>query len=285
MSEWVHEHPDERDHLGYWVGQMSSPTQSPLGVLFEAKKAEDSGRRREFYNQTLARPFAEIEDQLTPEMLNECTTDQPRRREAQGPTAFGVDPGVRVLNFWIKQRTTSKDSRTLNYGTVAGFDDLKQLWQKFHGQVGVMDVGAETREVWRFVKETPGWWACRYSAGKTGPYDWDHKNRMVMVNRTEALDASHLKFTEKKEKLPAKDQIYHDLVVPQMCNMARVKQINSQTGTVRFVWVVVGGKKDDHLKHAHAYATIAEEKLALAEEVNPKRHKRRFRRKRGYMAA
>jgi hypothetical protein len=169
---------------------------------------------------------------------------------------------------------------------VAGFDELKQLWKRFNGQVGVMDVGAETREVWRFVNDTPGWWACRYSPGKTGPYDWDHRKRMVMVNRSEALDASHMKIVEKREKLPAPDQIYHDLVVPQMCNMARVKQTNVQTGTVKMVWVVVGGKKDDHLKHAHAYATIAEEKVALAQEAKPTKRLRRFpRRKRGYMAA
>jgi hypothetical protein len=163
-------------------------------------------------------------------------------------------------------------------------DDVAKLANAFNVQVGVMDVGAEKRAVWRFIEQHPNWWACQYSAGKTGPYDWDYKKRMVMVNRTEALDASHLKFTERREKLPAANQVYHDLVVPQLCNMARVKQVNSQTGTVKYVWIVAGGKKDDHLKHAHAYATIAEEKVGLAAESSPKR-RRRFRPKRGYMAA
>jgi hypothetical protein len=285
-SEWVHEYPSRKDHLGYRVSQLCSPTRSPAAILAVCRESTESGRPREFYNQTLAMAHAEIEDQLTPEKIDDCLTDEPRRRSAKGPTAFGVDPGVKVLHYWIKQRISSRDSRTLSYGSVSGFEDLKRLWKDFNGGVGVMDVGAETREVWRFVKNTPGWWACRYSPGKTGPYDWDLKKKLVMVNRTEALDASHLKFVEGREKLPAANETYHDQVVPQLCNMARVKQENSQTGAVKYVWVVVGGKKNDHLKHAHAYATIAEEKVSLADEAEPRRTKgRRWGRKRGWMAA
>jgi len=266
-GEWVAASPNVTDHLGYWASQLCSPTKTAGDILSALADHERRGRMREFYNQTLARAFAEIEDQLTPELLGVCQTEEPRSRSAEGPTCLGADPGGRDIHYWVKQRITDVDSQTLTYGRCGGFDDLAQIARKFNVQTGVVDQMAERRAVREFVDSHRGWYGCQYAEGRKAGYDWNHVERVVTVNRTEALDASHFKFVEKREKLPAPDEVYHEQVAKQLCNMARVKQEDELTGDVKYRWVVVGGTKNDHLKHAHSYATIAEERTGLASSV------------------
>ena len=65
-----------------------------------------------------------------------------------------------------------------------------------------------------------------------------------------------------------------------MKNLARTKIEDTTTGNVTMRWVVTGGQKDDHLKHAHAYAGIACEKVGLAEHVQRAKRVRRPQRAR-----
>jgi len=280
-GRWVAASPGVLDHAGYYVSQLGSLVKSPARVLDDLERAEASGRMREFYNQVIARPYADIEDVMTDALMNDCLDrDRPRARSSEGPCAMGVDPGAKVMHYWIKDRVTSTDTRTLTYGKVAGFDDIGQLAKKFNVRSGVMDIGAETRKVREFLDAHPGWWGCQYVEKKTTGYDWNMKERIVKVGRTEALDASHDAILDKRESLPAPDETYHDLVRPQMKNLARTKIEDTTTGNVTMRWVVTGGQKDDHLKHAHAYAGIACEKVGLAEHVQRAKRVRRPQRAR-----
>lgn len=276
-TEWVPARPDlEKIHRGFWVSQLSSLRRSPNRILLDLQKAEAKGRVKEFKNQVLAKTHADIEDVMTDALMNACLDrDRPRARSAAGPCAMGVDPGSKVMHYWIGERITDKDTRILSYGKVAGFDDIGQLAKKFHVKSGVMDIGAETRKVREFLDEHPGWWGCQYVEKKATGYDWNPREHIVTVGRTEALDASHDAILSKRTSLPAPDETYHDLVLPQMKNLARTKIEDDQTGNVTMKWVVTGGQKDDHLKHAHAYFQIATEKVGLAESVQRSMNARR----------
>ncbi len=273
---WVAAKPDVKDHAGFRISQLGSLVKSPARILDDWQRSEASGRSREFQNQVLACSYADIEEQLTDAMLNACLDrDRPRARSSAGPCAMGVDPGAKVMHYWIGERITDKDTRTLSYGKVAGFDDIGQLAKKFHVKSGVMDIGAETRKVREFLDAHPGWWGCQYVEKRTAGYDWNPREHIVKVGRTEALDASHDAILCKRTSLPAPDETYHDLVLPQMKNLARTKIEDEQTGNVTMKWVVTGGQKDDHLKHAHAYFEIAAERVGLAESVQRAMNARR----------
>jgi len=280
-GQWVAAKPDVRDHEGYYISQLGSLVKSPARVLDDWQRAQANGRLREFTNQVLARPYADIEDVMTDALMNACLDrDRPRARSSAGPCAMGVDPGAKTMHYWIKDRITDKDTRTLSYGKVDGFDEIGQLAKKFNVQSGVMDIGAETRKVREFLDAHPGWWGCQYVEKKNTSHDWNPKERIVKVSRTQALDESHDAILTKRESLPAPDETYHDMVLPQMKNLARTKLEDTETGNVTMRWVVTGGQKNDHLKHAHAYAGIAAEKVGLAEHVQKAMRARRPQRAR-----
>lgn len=202
---------------------------------------------------------------------------------------MGVDPGVKRSWYWIKKRTGDRASETLSYGYVNTFAEIAQLAKAFNVQCGVMDGMAETHAVREFVDAHPGWWMARYVQAPRAGAVWAASERRVSVGRTEALDASHAKVVDKQEKLPAPDEVYHEHVVPQLTNMARMRMENDVTGDVRMQWVIVGGQKNDHLKHAHGYATLAEERIGLAANIQAVRNRhnaqRRAAKKRSFMGS
>ncbi len=272
VGEWVAAKDGRDDHLGFWVSQLSSmnPHRGAQAIYDEYEKAEKDGQLGEFYNQVLARAYAEIEDALTEDLVDACIgtggRQFPRALKAEGPTAMGADPGKRKIHWWVKQRVSEIDHQTLSYGDVESFEELGAISRKFNVGCGVMDQQAETHAVRKFLKNNAGWWGCQYVEQKKTQYDWDPKNRVVTVNRTEALDASHHLFIERRETLPLPGEYYRLHVRPQLCNVGRVERKNRETGDVKMVWIVLG-KKNDHLKHAHTYATIAAERSGLAARV------------------
>ena len=252
-------------HQGDWISQLCK--RSAAEVIETRDTLEQRGRMREFYNQVLGRPFAEVEDQLTKAMLDDCLTEDPRSRTSEGPTCAGADPGTKGIHWMVKQRIGDRDSQVLNYGECSSFEELHQIERKFNVQTGCIDQMAEVHSVRRFVDAHPAWWGVQYVDRRKGTADWDPLARVVTASRNEALDASHSKVVEKREHLPAPDEHYHDMLVPQMTNMARIRSEDEVTGDVRYRWVILGGVKNDHLKHCHGYATVAEERTGLAGRV------------------
>ncbi len=300
-AEWVAKYPDRlgdlvstpsgptyTGHAGYWVSQLCSPTRTAQQVILEQEKAQRSGRMREFWNQVMARSFAELEDMLTREQIAACVTETPRAVRDAGPCVMGVDPGKQKSWWIVKVRESEKATRTLAYGWAAEFSELAQIAKAFNVECGVMDGMAETHAVRAFVKDHPGWWMARYVGQRKGTYDWDPVTRTVTACRTEVLDASHDKFISGNEKLPAPDERYNEELVPQLLNMARLRKENELTGDVKMEWVVVGGQKNDHLKHAHGYATMAEERVGLAKDIAQLKRRSRHqdgRKRRSFMSA
>ena len=276
-GEAVAARPDVKDHMGLWVSQLCSPTKTAGDILKALEDAEHSGRKQEFYNQTLARAWAPVSDQLTKERLDDCLTEKPRALSSPGPTCAGADPGVGKIHWLVKQRIGDRDSQVLNYGACASFADLAAISRKYNVQTGVIDQMAETHATMTFVDAHPNWWGARYVTAPKPAHDWQHNGRIVVVGRNEALDASHAKIIEKRERLPAPDELYHDLLIPQMCNMARVQKFDEVTGDPSSRWVILGGQKNDHLKHCHGYATVAEERVGLARELQRARSRPRSR--------
>ena len=264
--EWVPRKPDVKDHRGYWASQLCSPTKSAADIIRAASVAASRGRMREFYNQTLARPYAEVEDQITEQQLTELLTDEVRPLRHEGPAAMGVDPG-KPHWYEVRVRVSEKDTVQIARGRADSFDELRQIAKKFNVESGVMDQGADTSSVIDFVRSMPGWFGCLYVNAKKTEADWNGDDRLVKVGRTWLLDEAHRAIIAKRVRFHAKDEFWADHFVPQMTNLKRIILEDDETGQREARWVVTGGRKNDHLRHANAYAHLACERVGLVKSI------------------
>ena len=264
-GQWVALYPDRTHHLGYWVSQLASPTRTATHVVLAAEEAERTGRRREFENQVLARAYAEVEDEVTEAQLIDILRDEPRPLRHEGPACMGVDPG-KIMHYEVRVRLNDEDTEQIARGSCDSYEELSRIAKKYNVTVGVMDQGFDPTAVRKFVKEHNGWYGCLYvNAKKTDP-NWDHKERVVKVGRDWLLDLAHKEIIEKRLSLYAKDAEWPEYV-KQMTNLKRAVTENPKTGEKKAVWIVTGGVKNDHLRHAGCYARLAQTRVPLAKSA------------------
>lgn len=265
-GQWVARKPEVKDHAGYWVSQTSSPTKSAAQIVLAAQNALETGRRREFENQTLARAFAEVDEEITPAQLEALLTDQQKPLRHEGPCAMGVDPG-KPHWYEVSVRLTEKDSLVIARGRADTYEELSAIVKKFNVQSGVMDQGYDPSAVAAFCRAHPGWYGGLYVGGKKTDPDWDHAEHMVKMGRTRTLDEARNAIVSKSVQHVAKDQFWIDHFVPQMTNLKRATIEKEHTGEREGVWVITGGVKNDHLRHADAYCRQAEKRVGLSKSA------------------
>lgn len=261
-GQWIAAFKD-RPKMGLWVSQLCSPTVSPTLVLDEYE--DPSHNVREFYNSRLGLAWADTEDILTEGALREVATDEPSRRSAQGPCFFGADVGKRDIHWWVGEKRAG-ELDMLAFGQCGDFGELLDIMRKFNVQVAVLDEMAETRKVREFKAAHGEVWGCWYSDAQRTGYDWGVRDRRVAVNRTELLDQSHRMIVQKLVRIPRPDDRWGELT-KHMTNLARLVERSHETGLPKIRWVVRGGRKLDHWRHAFAYAVLAAEMAPIAERA------------------
>lgn len=229
---------------------------------------------REFFNQVLARPYAEVEDMIDPAQLHDLLTTDARPLRHLGPCAMGVDPG-KPHWYTVRLRIGDRDYVQLARGRADTYEELSQIAKRFNVKSGCMDQGADTTSVRKFVDDHKGWWGVLYVNSKKTAHDWDHKKRVVRVGRTALLDQARDTIIDKRIRYHARDEFYDKTYVPQMTNLIRTVQENAETGERVPRWVVSGGMKNDHLRHADAYTDLACEKVPISDEIRRARQKGR----------
>ena len=139
---------------------------------------------------------------------------------------------------------------------------MYDLGKSHHVAVGVIDAMAETRAVSEFMARAPWAWGCRYDDVVRTDWEWTDK-RIVHVNRTAALDASHRSMVDHRLSGPRASTYHRETVVAQLCNLVRKRVKHNVTGQERFVWVVRGAKNDHH-RHALGYAEVASSRVGVS---------------------
>lgn len=265
-GQWVSRVEVTDDHVGYWVSQLSSPTKSATDIVIAAQKAVDTGRRAAFENQTLARAYAEVDQDITEEQLNALLVpDLVRPIRHEGPAAMGVDPG-KPHWYEVRIRLTDTDSQVIARGKADSYEDLSRIARNFNVQSGVMDQGYDPSAVAQFVRSHPGWYGCLYVNSKVTTPDWDHRERLVKIGRTRLLDDAHSDILSKRVTHYQQDEFWRTHFVPQMRNLKRAT-VEDKLGNQSGVWVVTGGQKNDHLRHADAYCGLACSRVGIARNV------------------
>lgn len=266
-AQWVARKPDLSSvHRGYWVSQLSSPTQTASDIVLGASAAIAKGKQKEFENQTLARAYAEVDEEITEaQLLALVDPDRTRPLKHEGPCAMGVDPG-KPHWYEVRERITDTDSNVVAMGKATSYEELGRIVKAFNVESGVMDQGYDPSAVIKFCDDHPGWFGCLYVGGKSTDHDWDFRERVVRAGRTLALDTARNDIIHKRVSYHQRDEFFNEHFIPQMRNLMRAT-VEKNNGTEVGEWVVTGGTKNDHLRHADAYCVMALENVDLTRSV------------------
>jgi len=267
-GEWVAAFPENDERHGYFISQLCSPTISPRTILeeYEDPDPPPTFDLKEFYNHRLALAYASLDDKLDDAAMNAVVGDYRRAHAAQGPCVLGADIGKQDVIYMVGEKVSERHINVLDYGVLPGFGELHDKWQRFNVCCGVLDEMAETRKVREFISSHPGAWGCWYSDVQRQAYDWKEKEARVSVNRTELLDHSHRTIIQQNCTFPRKDERW-EAMVTQMKNIGRVQTRDDKTGTPKTRWVILGGRKNDHIRHAFAYMCLAAEEAPISEKI------------------
>lgn len=286
-GQWV---PMRKDpairRTGFYVSQLNSPTVSPTEILDEyERKQRDGEDLTEFYNSRLGRAHANIDDALEAPLLLALCSNYDRATRSVGPTFAGIDVG-KVCHWVVGDKVTDDHLRILNWGTTSTLDDVADVLRRFGVHAYVVDQMAETHKVRSFCREFRGGFGCYYSQQIRNHVAWDQRENTVTVNRTESLDRSHAVITQARLDMPRADTEMREILIPQLCNLARIHQVNDKTGKPEARWVVRGSKRD-HYRHALNYAVIASDRVSASAmtRMRARRENPGYRGDAGWMSA
>lgn len=151
--------------------------------------------------------------------------------------------------------------RTAWVGVVVDFEDLHEMFRRYHVDVAVIDADPETRKCKELVERADREghtqvWMCRFFAvARVGRNTFGMlpkpKESLVHVDRTMVFDATMDDFLEGRHELP-KDVKTVNAYVEQ--TRAPVRQLNDKG---RWIWDEAG--KADHYRLSDVYARVAAE--------------------------
>jgi hypothetical protein len=259
-GEWVADFPGRPIH-GYRISQLFSPKVDPGEILGEYRTARYPDR---FYNLKIGIPWADLERRLDEATVLACCGDHVMEEQPDRDAlyAMGVDTGrdlhvVILKTPWPRgQRPPSWNAphEVVYIGVCPSFEELQRLRERFRLSHIVIDGLPETHATRTFVANCgASAHMCFFSESQRGEPDWDRREHMVVVNRTEALDASRAAIREKHITLPRRSPIVETFARHMSCD-AKVLDEDEETGIKRFRYVRVG---ENHYSMAFTYACLA----------------------------
>jgi hypothetical protein len=254
-------HPIE----GYHISQLCSPINSVASMWQEFRASlTDPTRLQKFYNSYLGLPFEAAGNKITSELLAACSdldykfVIQPdcafiSGDGDEGPCSMGVDVGG---NLDVRISRIEKNKRRAVYmGKVKHIDEVYSLIERYNVEKCVIDSGPETALVQDFQDNaTCDVWACRYgSEGSDKRRRYDTSDKVISIDRTEALDRSFSQIRQKKNILPVNfTEILDGQYVSEMCDPVR-SMVEDDRGNSKFEWT----KCKDHQRHCDTYDMLA----------------------------
>ncbi len=251
QGEWVADFPGREIH-GYRISQLFSTKIDPGEILEDYRTTRFPER---FYNLKIGIPWADLERKLDPSTVLALCQEVPERPPGQGAFCMGVDTGrdLHVVVLW--QSYEEPRQRVLVHLAVChDFAELAELMKRFPVGRCVIDGLPETHATREFARAHAGRVFMNFfNEGQRGSAKWDPKEFRVLVNRTEALDASREAVRERKFVIP-RGLSEVDLFARHMACDAKVLDEDEETGAKRYRYVRTG---TDHFSLAFTYAWMA----------------------------
>lgn len=257
---WVPSEPDKSNFMhGYTISHLNSRNQDPaelLNAYNDATRKNDQKALTAIYNLRLGKAYISAENRLRKTDVLACCCKDPMMVSHNGPCAAGVDVG-NLLNVVIGHRVGAKKIKSIKFARVSTFNDVHDLFRRFHVKSAVFDLKPEIRKVRDFCESVPfSSFGCDYNENQRGVAAWDEKSKTVIVNRNEILDATHdLVVTPGLYEIPRKnDEV--DVYATQMCNTAKILEEDPETGSKKYKYKGKIGGPDDY-RHATNYLHLA----------------------------
>lgn len=224
-------------------------------------KFEEGRHREEFMRSKLGMPWVSTDQRLTPELVERCCERYECGPMGMTHTYMGVDQRGRELHVVIR----GNDDRTRRpkdvlIKRVRKFEDLDVLMSEFDVDLAVVDGTPNQHSARDFCMRFPGRaYMAYYNENQRGSYKWqesktDDEDYQVTVNRTESLDAMYEEVQRREIMLPNPDNAEIHSFVEQVCNLARINEVDDDGGVKHAVYKRLG---EDHYAHASNYALIA----------------------------
>lgn len=252
LGEWVALYPD-REIAGFWISQLAN-YRFPAIDIWKAYSEPRNDDLSEFYNSIMGLPYAAVENRLTPQSVYNLCSGEMMAVSSGQRTAMGVDVGKK-LHHVIGYRKDRKNYEIIHVGEAESWEELHDIRKKFNVTSCVIDAGPEIHAPKVFQKAEPiRIFLCRYSDHMPGGPQWDAKEKIVKVNRTEWCDTVHSMVMNERISLPRRSPVIEQYV-RQMTNTAKKLVTNVETGSSKYVYKKLSGG-DDYF-HATLYFLLA----------------------------
>ena len=268
-AAWVASRPGRR--RSYRMSRLDVITDR-LWDLFVLEWLPAQGKRVKlatFYRSVLGLSYQDAGAQLTQEHLEKVSTGPENdlgggESYAKELVVAGIDVGS-VLNVVVDVVHLDEKGRTYRRASlimaVPSFEAVRDILDRYHVQVAVIDARPETRKAqelrdWALYEQGRTFvWLCQFfPTDRVGAEDYgrrlDYQDHLVTVDRTQLLDATYDEIVSGQRVLPSDSGSVADFT-EQMKAPARVLDDKG----ARFVWSE--GSKPDHYRLADAYARVA----------------------------
>jgi hypothetical protein len=139
---------------------------------------------------------------------------------------------------------------------VREFEDLDEFIKRFHIDHCVIDGMPETHPTRAFAKRNWRVSMCFFNEHQRGEPKWDEEALSVVVNRTEALDASRAAVRDRHLVLPRQTPLIEEFA-KHMSADAKILDEDSETGSKRYRYIKTG---ENHFSFAFTYAWLGASK-------------------------
>jgi len=264
-GRWIAQYPERsKDMVGWWISQLNSVYVEP-GAILKAFNDPPNGNITEVYNSKLGMAYVAAENRLSISDIYSCCGQDVMSPKEIGPCAMGVDVGA-TLHVVVGFKPKEGVLQVCYLARVSSFDDVHDIAKRLNVQSAVIDLEPEMRKVREFqAAERYSVFLCDYQDKITKGPQWDEKDNMLRVNRTEVCDSTHELFvTPGKMILPRRCEEV-DRFAQQCRNIAKVLEEDSETGSREFRYRKLG---EDHYRHALNYLYLASSKIPVAQNFN-----------------
>jgi hypothetical protein len=253
-GEWVADFPGRSIH-GYRISQLFSSKVDPASILEEYRTTRYPDR---FYNLKIGIPWADISRRLDiTSVLSLCGDGMLLEDAGTGHcTVMGVDTGkqlhVVILRKAPRERYPQWD--LIHLEACQSFEQLSGLMTRYRVGRCVIDAMPETHMTREFAKRHEGEVSmCFFNEHQRGEPKWDKEALTVVVNRTEALDASRALVRDKLLVLPRQTPIIEEFA-QHLSADAKVLVEDEETGAKKYKYVKLG---ENHFSFSLTYAWLA----------------------------
>ncbi len=263
---WVAQRKTERIH-GYHLCGLYGGEVDLSETLY---KWEGGRGREEFMRSNMGIPWVSADMRVTRDMVESCIGSHEMGHINGTRCYMGVDQRGSDLHIVIRQNDPLTRRPIVRcVAKVKTFPELDAYLRIYDVDLCVIDGLPNQHSARDFAKRFSGKvYLCYYQDNQKGAYVWKHpddkaedefKDWSVNVNRTEALDAMYEEITRRELCLPKMGDSLQREFIEQMINMAKVHDVDEETGVKKAVWKKLG---EDHFAHANSYSAIAASQYA-----------------------